>query len=90
MKILRKNISELHGKKAGSDQKISKIKMELRETFAWSGNFIENTIKWLRKQIWKKVQHMKTRLKKKLYFLVEEKKKGRVSKGKKGRGEGKQ
>ena len=29
MKILRKNISELHGKKAGSDQKISKLKMEL-------------------------------------------------------------
>ena len=75
MKILRKNISELHGKKAGSDQKISKMKMELRETFEMSGNFIENTIKWLRKKIRKKVKHVKTRLKKKLNCLVEEKKK---------------
>ena len=49
--------------------------MELRETFEMSGNFIENTIKWLRKKIWKKVKHEKTRLKKKLNFLVEEKKK---------------
>ena len=74
MKILRKNISELHGKKAGSDQKISKLKMELRETFEMSGNSIENTIKWLWKKIRKKVKLVKTRLKKKLNFLMEEKK----------------
>ena len=49
--------------------------MELRETFEMSGNFIENTIKWLRKKIRKKVKLVKTRLKKKLNFLVEEKKK---------------
>jgi hypothetical protein len=33
MKILRKNISELHGKKAGSDKKISQLKLNLPETF---------------------------------------------------------
>ena len=55
-----------------------------------SGNFIENTIKWLRKKIRKKVKLVKTRLKKKLNFLVEEKRKnGRVSKEKEGRDEGK-
>jgi len=75
MKILTKNISELHTKKAGSDQKISKLKMELRETFEMSGNFIENTIKWLWKEIQKKVKLVKIRLKKTLNFLVEEKKK---------------
>ena len=53
MKILRKNISELHGKKAGSDKKISQLKLNLRETFGMSGNFVENTVKWL----WKKVQN---------------------------------
>ena len=82
MKILTKNISELHTKKAGSDQKISKLNMELQETFELSGNCIENTIKWLWKKIQKKVKLVKTRLKKKLNFLVEEKKKWMSFKGK--------
>ena len=41
MKILRKNISELHGKKAGSDQKISEMKMELRETLKCQGTSLK-------------------------------------------------
>ena len=74
MKILRKNISELHGKKAGSDKKISQLKLNLRETFGMSGNFVENTVKWLRKKVRNKVK-VKIRLKKKYSFLLEEKKK---------------
>ena len=50
MKILRKNISELQGKKVGSDQRISQLKLNLRETFGMSGNFVENTVKWLQKK----------------------------------------
>ena len=75
MKILRKNISELHSKKVGSDKKISQLKLNLRETFGMSGNFVENTVKWLRKKVRNKVYKVKMRLKKKYSFLLEEKKK---------------
>ena len=44
MKILRRNISESHGKKGGSDKKISQLKLNLRETFGMPGNFVENTV----------------------------------------------
>ena len=74
MKILRKNISELHGKKAGSDKKISQLKLNLRETFGMSGNFVENTVKWLRKKVRNKVYKVKMRLKKQYRFLLDEKK----------------
>ena len=40
-----------------------------------SGNFIENTVKWLRKKVRNKVYKVKMRLKKKYSFLLEEKKK---------------
>ena len=73
MKILRRNISVLHGRKAGSDKKISQFKLDLRETFGMSGNFIENTVKWLRKKVRNKVQKVKVRLKRKYKFLLEEK-----------------
>jgi hypothetical protein len=43
MKILRKNISEVHGKKAGYDKKISQFNLDLRETCEMPGNLIENT-----------------------------------------------
>ena len=33
--------SELHGKKAGSDQKLSKLKMELQETLKCQGNSLK-------------------------------------------------
>ena len=51
MKILRRNISVLHGRKAGSDKKISQLKLNLPETFGMSGNFIENTVKWHQKKV---------------------------------------
>ena len=73
MNILRRNISVLYGKKAGSDKKISQFKLDLRETFGMSGNFIENTVKWLRKKVRNKVQKVKVRLKSKYKFLLEEK-----------------
>ena len=72
---MRKNISELHSKKAGSDKKVSQLKLNLRETFGMSGNFVENTVKWLRKKVRNKVYKVKMRLKKKYSFLLEEKKK---------------
>ena len=59
--------------KAGSDKKISQFKLDLRETFGMSGNFIENTVKWLRKKVRNKVQKVKVRLKSKYKFLLEEK-----------------
>ena len=38
-----------------------------------SGNFIENTVKWLRKKVRNKVQKVKVRLRSKYKFLLEEK-----------------
>jgi len=69
MKILRRNISVLHGRKAGSDKKISQFKLDLRETFGMSGNFIENTVNGFGRKFETKFRRLKFDLKANISFF---------------------
>ena len=73
MKILRKSISDLCRKKGNSERNISRLKLDLRENHKLSGRFIENTINWLKKKVKYKTSLVKTKLKRKFQYLLEEK-----------------
>jgi len=71
--LVCKTIKRLHSKQQSSDEKILGLKLELRNKYQMSRNWIENTLKWLQKKAIEKAKTKKKSLCLKFDKLLEEK-----------------
>ena len=72
--LLQKTIKRLFIKQQKSDEKIATMKLDLQNKFRMSRNWIENTLKWLRKKAENKATTKKKSLKTKFDILITERK----------------
>ena len=71
--LIRKTIRRLHAKQQNSDERLAGLKLELRNKFRMSRNWIENTWKWLQKKAIEKSKSNKKSLRTKFDKLLQEK-----------------
>ena len=63
MDLVCNTIKRLHSKQQSSDEKIVGLKLELRNKYQMSRNWIENTLNWLQKKGMEKAKKKSPRLK---------------------------